>query len=162
MSGGGSSNSYDAAYNARIATLMEEESARGAERYEWEKQHYQPYEEEMIAANRSLLPYQTANALALQQNVGNLIDPTFAALEKGLNVEGQVGAAVSDVYSAFDKADAQKKTDALRMGIDPTSNAWATKTNNVDRAKAEGQTRFAARNTLEQQNLANLMKGLQL
>lgn len=161
-SGGGGGDSYDAAYNARIATLMEEESGRAEEQLAWEKQHLRPYEEAMIAANTELMPYQTANAKALAQNKGALMTPFYNQLQKGLNVDGQVNAAVNDVYSAFDKAESGNRMNAMRMGINPNSNAFTSKTMGLDRAKAAGLARSSTRMGLEQQNLNNMMMGLQL
>lgn len=57
-SGGG--DNYDAAYNARMATLAESQQEMANKVFDFYEAEYQPMESEQIAANRAMIPYETA------------------------------------------------------------------------------------------------------
>jgi len=58
--GGSDGDTYDAAYNARMATIAESQQGMAEEYFQFWQDEYQPMEMEQIAANRELIPYETA------------------------------------------------------------------------------------------------------
>jgi hypothetical protein len=57
---GGGGDSYDVAYNARMATIAETQQGMANEYFQYWQESYRPMEEEQISANRELLPHETA------------------------------------------------------------------------------------------------------
>jgi len=58
--GGGGGDSYDAAYNARMATIAEAKQDMAEDLFSFYKSDYQPMESEQVAANRAMIPHETA------------------------------------------------------------------------------------------------------
>lgn len=67
--GGGSTttNTIDYAYNARMAAVAEQQQNISNEYFNFYKTDYEPMERERIAANRALIPSQTAAGIAQAQ-----------------------------------------------------------------------------------------------
>ena len=56
--GGSSGDTYDAAYNARMATIAESQQGMAEDYFNFWKSDYQPMEREQIGANRAMIPYE--------------------------------------------------------------------------------------------------------
>ncbi len=56
----GGGDSYDAAYNARMATIAEAQQGMAEEYFQFWQTDYQPMEQAQIAANQELIPHETA------------------------------------------------------------------------------------------------------
>lgn len=57
--GGSSGDTYDKAYNARMASIAEAQQSMAQDYFDFYKSDYQPMEREQIAANREMIPYET-------------------------------------------------------------------------------------------------------
>ncbi|RLE77118.1 MAG: hypothetical protein DRJ44_02765 [Thermoprotei archaeon] len=57
--GGSSGDTYDAAYNARMATIAEAQQDMAEQYFDFWESDYKPMEKEQIAANREMIPYET-------------------------------------------------------------------------------------------------------
>ena len=68
--GGGGGDTYDAAYNARMATLSEEQQDWAREYMDYWRSDYLPMEQAQIEANMALLPLETQKA---QSDLGRAI-----------------------------------------------------------------------------------------
>ncbi|WP_022667924.1 hypothetical protein [Desulfospira joergensenii] len=83
-SGGGGGDSFDAAYNARMATIAEDYADLYGEDHDFYKQYYQPMEKAQIAANMELIPSETALAKAGNESALSLL-PTQTELTQAQN-----------------------------------------------------------------------------
>ena len=78
--GGGSSENYDAEYNARMATIAEAQQGMAEAYFDFWKSDYKPMEEAQIAANIKEIPYQTDLNIATLQAQQELL-PGQTALQ---------------------------------------------------------------------------------
>jgi hypothetical protein len=93
--GGGSSSgdTYDAAYNARMATIAESQQEMAEEYFNYWQDTYRPMETEQIAANRRLTPYETDLQIDTLQSQRNLVPIEAEARAKALSVQNAQGNA---------------------------------------------------------------------
>ena len=86
----------------------------------------------------------------------------FKEAEEGVNVEGRVGQATSDVAGAFANQTGQDRRAAARMGINPNSGRFggASRRNAIDRSKAIATARTTARDAAEAENWQRLGTGM--
>ncbi|MFA6717448.1 MAG: hypothetical protein WCS15_00005 [Prevotella sp.] len=93
--GGGSTDAVDEAYNARMATIYEAQEKMAEEYYDYWKDIYKPYETAQVAANTSLIPSETALALAeANSNLSLLPYQTEASKTSAELTTGQSQAAL--------------------------------------------------------------------
>jgi len=71
--GGGGGDSYDAAYNARMATIAEKTQGMADEYFKFWQTDYQPFEKAQIAANMEMLPGETALSKAQTESAMSLL-----------------------------------------------------------------------------------------
>lgn len=67
MGKGGQSSGVDREYNARMAAIAEAQQAQAQEYFKHWETNYKPMEIEQVQANRSLIPYETSQAIANAQ-----------------------------------------------------------------------------------------------
>jgi len=130
--GGTTTNTVDYAYNARMATLSEEQQGWAREYYRMWDQHFKPYEIAQAQANMELLPYETeayknklnaVNTLLPQQTkvAGQFLD----AAAKGVDINERMSLAQADVAGAWGDANAMMRRESSRMGVNPNSGRFA-------------------------------------
>lgn len=146
-SGGGSTtiNSEDEAYNARMATIAEAQQVMAEEYYEYYKNTYQPYEEEQIAANRALIPYQR-----------DLQMKALSVGMEGLDPNAAMDAAQADVAQSYAGAQDSITRNLAKRGVrmDSGQAMQMQKDMALDRAKAIGGARTMARQDVRDKALA--------
>lgn len=171
MGGGKTSTStttynYDPVASQKAAEVAERQQAMAEEQWEYYKRVFQPYEQELMAANRSLLPGQVAYSAATTQERLRDIERARPAVEKFYDMAIQgvqpryqevMGAAQADIAQGFDASTQALKRELARMGVDPNSGALisALKDTALQRAKAIGSARTQAR-MLERDRSENL------
>ena len=187
--GGGSTNTVDYAYNARMATIAERQQEMSNEYFDFWKDEYKPMEKAQIEANMELLPQQTKLEKLRMQSEEDMM-PLRNEYEKGLmesNIEeikqgkpviseyykqalnGQdpnkkVAEARTDVASAFKDQESSLRRDAGRMGLDPNSGKFgdAMGRGGLNQARATAGAMTQARDTAENQNFDRLQNAAQV
>lgn len=165
--GGGSTNTVDYEYNARMATLSEEQQAWAREYFQMWQQHYKPYEIAQAQANMELLPLET-NLYKQQINSATQLLPqqTEAAQKfltasiNGVDVNERMALATADTANAWKDAGAASNRAAARMGVNPNSGRFQGINAALDTQKAAqlAGARTQARVGAEQENFDRLMK----
>lgn len=183
----GGSDSYDAAFNARMATIAEAQQGMAEESFDFWRSDYKPMEQAQIGANLELIPSETE--LNLAQNQSNLslipeqtelasaqIGDTMTGIgerapvrEKfyqesltGVDVEGRASRAGADASQSFANANSIMRRNTARMGINPTSGRFADmqNTNALNRAKTVASAQTTARTGAEQENYGRLANAM--
>ena len=129
-SGGGSSttNTVDEAYNARMATLSEEQQGWARDYYNMWQQYQKPYEIAQTQANMEMLPLETELYKQQLTAAKDLLPQQTAAAQKfltsatsGVDVNERMALATADASSAWKDAQAQTARANARMGVNPNS-----------------------------------------
>lgn len=130
--GGGSEvNSVDYAYNARMASLSEEQQGWAREYYGMWQQHFKPYEIAQAKANMETLPLETeaykkqlqaVNTLLPQQTkvAGQFLD----AASRGVDINERMALAQADAAGAWEDINAKTRRENARMGVNPNSGRY--------------------------------------
>ncbi len=165
--GGGSTNAVDYEYNARMATLSEEQQAWAREYFQMWQQHYKPYEIAQAQANMELLPLET-NLYKQQINSATQLLPQqteaaqkfLTASVNGVDVNERMALATADVANAWKDTGAASNRAAARMGVNPNSGRFQGINAALDTQKAAqlAGARTQARVGAEQENFDRLMK----
>lgn len=117
--GGGSSttNTVDYAYNARMATLSEEQQGWARDYYNMWQQYQKPYEIAQTQANMELLPLET-NLYKNQLTAATQLLPqqTEAAQLAGARTQARVGAEQEN-YDRLTKAAGFNATGGILQGL---------------------------------------------
>jgi len=149
MGGGGttSTTTVDEAYNARMATIAEAQQKMAQEYYQYYKDYYQPYEKQQIAANQSLLPYQTD----VQQKA-------LLAGASALDPDAAMDTAAADVAQSYEGAQDSITRSLAKRGVrmDSGQALQLQKETALERAKAIGGARTGARQNINKYALALL------
>jgi hypothetical protein len=95
--GGSSGDTYDAAYNARMATIAEAQQGMAEEYFQFWQDSYRPMEQEQIAANRGLIPYETALQTEQIESARELLPYETSARTQALGVQNAQGAATLEL-----------------------------------------------------------------
>ena len=120
---------------------------------------------ETITAKRSLLPGQTALSQKAIDAAGNEITLSapitqkyYAQAEKGVDVNRRIGEARADVMQSYGQGKEMLNRDLSRMGIDPSSGAYAKSTRDfsLGTSKALAGATTTARNRAEDENWQRL------
>jgi hypothetical protein len=132
-SGGGSSttNTVDYDYNARMASLSEEQQGWAREYYQMWQTHFKPYEIAQAQANMALLPLETEsyrkqleaiNTLLPQQTkvAGQFMD----AATQGVDINERMSLATADASSAWANANSATRRENARLGVNPNSGRY--------------------------------------
>jgi len=168
MGGGSSSQGYDAAYNARLASVAEAEQAISQEQMAFWRSDYKPMEQEQIQANRTLIPAETAYR---QEQVGQLTQQlkNTAPIRQELisdaleyKPDSIVDTAVNDALQAF--AGKYKMADRAMAsrGVNPSSGQYLAMNQgqSLDFAKTLGGVKTQARNLAENEKQKRLAQAL--
>lgn len=166
--GGGSTvNSVDYAYNARMATLSEEQQAWAREYFGMWQQYYKPYEIAQAQANLELLPLETnlyknqltaATQLLPQQT--EAAQKFLTASTQGVDVNERMALATADTANTWKDVNATTARAAARMGVNPNSGRFQGIQATLDTQKAAqlAGARTQARVGAEQENYDRLTK----
>lgn len=165
--GGGSSttNTVDYAYNARMATLSEEQQGWARDYYNMWQQYQKPYEIAQTQANMELLPLETnlyknqltaATQLLPQQT--EAAQKFLTASTQGVDVNERMALATADASSAWKDVSAQTARANARMGVNPNSGRFQGIAAALDTQKAAqlAGARTQARVGAEQENFDRL------
>lgn len=163
LKGGGttSTTSVDAAYNARMATIAEQQQGMAKEYFDYWKTSQQPLETAQSQAALSLLPGQTELMKSQIESQKSLL-PTQTNVAKsyydqvlgGVNVGERMGMARADVQQATSLTEGERRREFARMGVDPSSPAFASIRANDLRNKTKlmvGASTTARRNAEQEQ-----------
>ncbi len=166
--GGGSTvNSVDYAYNARMATLSEEQQAWAREYFQMWQQHYKPYEIAQAQANMEMLPLETDLYKQQLNSATQLLPQQTEAAQKfltasinGVDVNERMALATADVANAWKDAQGATARAAARMGVNPNSGRFRGIQADLDTRKAAqlAGARTQARVGAEQENHDRLTK----
>ena len=166
--GGGSTvNSVDYDYNARMATLSEEQQGWAREYFGMWQQYYKPYEIAQAQANLELLPLETnlyknqltaATQLLPQQT--EAAQKFLSASTQGVDVNERMALATADTANAWKDVNATTARAAARMGVNPNSGRFQGIQATMDTQKAAqlAGARTQARVGAEQENYDRLTK----
>lgn len=166
--GGGSTvNSVDYDYNARMATLSEEQQGWAREYFGMWQQYYKPYEIAQAQANLELLPLETnlyknqltaATQLLPQQT--EAAQKFLSASTQGVDVNERMALATADTANAWKDVNATTARAAARMGVNPNSGRFQGIQATLDTQKATqlAGARTQARVGAEQENYDRLTK----
>jgi len=154
--GGGTSTTntvkdIDYAYNSRMAAIAEEQQGMAQEYFDYWKATEKPYETAQIAANTELMPGEVAlakeqNALSLEKagsqrellpQQTNIAKSYYDEVLGGVNVGEKMGMARSDVQQATSLTEGERRREFSRMGVDPSSPAFASLRSGDLREKAK-------------------------
>ncbi len=166
--GGGSEvNSVDYAYNARMATLSEEQQDWAREYYGMWQQYYKPYEIAQAQANMQLLPLETDLYKSQLESAKQLLPGQTAAAQKfltastqGVDVNERMALATADTANAWKDVNATTARASARMGVNPNSGRFQGMQAAMDTQKAAqlAGARTQARVGAEQENYDRLSK----
>jgi len=131
------------------------------------KSVFMPYEAEMVGASRELMPYAVdAGKASLEQIVKNIEageeagipEAFYSEAIEGLDIEGAMGEAQTNVESAFKNVQPSMERDLMRKGALPGSGITAdmVRQNAIDRAKAISAARTGARRYADETNFGRL------
>lgn len=164
--GGGSDvNSVDEAYNARMATLSEEQQDWAREYFQMWQEYYKPYEVAQAQANMEMLPLETdvykkqlsaANELIPQQT--EAARQFLSASAKGVDINERMSLATADTANAWKDVAGETARSNARMGVNPNSGRYQGINAALDTQKAAqlAGTRTQARVGAEQENYSRL------
>ncbi|WP_051677119.1 hypothetical protein [Maridesulfovibrio frigidus] len=171
-SSGGGGDGIDEAYNDRMATIYEAQQGMSEKSFDFWETDYKPMEQEQIAANRELIPVQTALAkeqiastrelLPLQTEAGkqqlNVRQDFMDEAQKGVDVNSRVSQAEADVKQGFGLAGMQAQRNYSRTGQNVNSGHFAgmQKDLALSQATAVAGARTKARNTAKDENFNRL------
>lgn len=131
--GGGSSttNTVDKAYNARMATLSEEQQSWARDYFNMWQQYQKPYEIAQMQANMELLPLET-NLYKNQLTAATQLLPQqteaakqfLTASTQGVDVNERMALATADTANAWKGVQDQTARANARMGVNPNSGRY--------------------------------------
>lgn len=166
--GGGSTvNSVDYKYNARMATLSEEQQKWAREYFKVWQQYYKPYEIAQSKVNMEMLPLES-NLYKQQLNAATDLLPQqteaakkfLQASTSGVDINERMGLATADASSAWKDVNSQTARANARMGVNPNSGRFQGVNAALDTQKAAqlAGARTQARVGAEQENYERLAK----
>jgi hypothetical protein len=157
--GGSTTNTQDPEYNKRMAAIAEAQQAMAEEYFQYWKTDFKPFEREQIAAQRELLPGQTALA---ERGMG-LAGQYFDEVTKGVSAEEEMGMAKADVRQAYAGMEGEMRRSAGRMGISPESGRYAGMRSRMllDKAKGLAGAGTMARRYAEREQFERLRGAMQ-
>jgi hypothetical protein len=156
--GGSSGDNYDAAYNARMATIAEAQQRMAEEYFQFWQTDYKPMEQAQIAANLQLIPHETALQKQKLQAEKGLI-PKQTAL-----AGAQMDSALSLLpqQTAFEQAQLADSTQAIGERAPVRAEFYQQATDGVDidgmvnRASADAMHSFANSQQMLNRNMARM------
>lgn len=131
--GSTSTTSIDYGYNSRLATIAEQQQGMANEYFDYWKKNQQPLETAQSEAALSLLPGQTAltkaqmdSQMSLLPQQTNVARSYYDQVLGGVNTGERMGQARADVQQATKLTEGQRRREFSRMGVDPSSPAFAS------------------------------------
>jgi hypothetical protein len=141
--GSTTTNTQDPAYNARMATIAEQQQGMAQEYFNYWKQNQAPLETAQAQSALSLLPSQTEltrqqiqSQTSLLPAQTNTAQAYYGKVLSGVNTEDQMAKAKTDVQIASSQTEGERRREFARMGVDPSSPAFAATRSADLRAKA--------------------------
>ena len=126
--GGGSSvDSVDEVYNARMATLSEEQQ-------DWAREYYDFWEAEQKPLESAMIKSDLAEVELKQP-----IQEAFYKQSAGINPETKAAQAGADVQHSYDGMSKQLIRDSSRLGINPYSGKMASAMTSMGNQKVKDQ-----------------------
>ena len=126
--GGSTTNTVDYAYNARMATISEEQNQWAREYFQMWQQHFKPYEIAQSQANMDLLPLETSVYKGQLQAAQELLPAQtdaarkfLAASTKGVDVNERMALATADAANAWKNVGDANLRENARLGVNPNS-----------------------------------------
>ena len=169
--GGGSVDSVDEVYNARMATLSEEQQDWAREYYNVWNKYFKPYEIAQSQANMELLPLETNLYKGQLESATQLLPQQTEAAQKflsqslnGVDVNERMGLATADTANAWKDMNKVNARESARMGVDPNSGRFMGMQSalGTQQAAAMAGARTQARVGAEAENYDRLAKATQL
>ena len=155
QSGGSSTtNTQDTEYNARMATIAEQQQAMAQQYFDFWQSDYKPLETDQIAANREMI----AQAKPVRDK---FIDESLS----GVNEEAMAGTARADAEQAMTTADQGATRNLSRLGLNPDSGAFQDtlgRSEALTRARVVTQSANTARSLAKASNYDRLLKASSL
>ena len=124
--GGGSGGNPDYAYNARMATIAEQQNEWASEFFNFWQENEKALDEEKLKSQRELLPLQTDAAKQYLTKLGG-----------GLNEAELSEEAAANVQQSFSSLEGERRREFSRMGLDASSPAFASQRSKDLREKAK-------------------------
>ena len=148
--GGGSSttNTQDTAYNARMATIAEQQQGMAQEYFDFWKSDYKPLEQAQIKANMGMI-----------EQAAPVREKYITESLNGVNEEGLAATAQADAQQAATGAEASATRNLSRYGLSPDSGAFQDtlgRSATLNRARTVAQSANTARTTARTENYARL------
>ncbi|MDR1685196.1 MAG: hypothetical protein LBR82_01940 [Desulfovibrio sp.] len=172
--GGGSSSTtvtVDYGYNARMASISEEQQDWAREYMDVWRDYYKPYEIAQAQANLDVLPLEMGLYKQTLNSASQLLPAQTEASQKflaqsvnGVDVNERMGLAKADVASAWKNVSEQNARENARMGVNPNSGRFQGVQAALGTQQA-AQTAGAvtqARVGAEQENYDRLLKAAQV
>ena len=169
--GGGTSttttNTVDYAYNARMATLSEEQQDWAREYFGVWQRYNKPYEIEQAKANMEMLPYETELYKSQLEASQQMLPQQAAAAtqflnsaSQGVDVNERMALAAADSANAWKDVQAATARASARMGVNPNSGRFAgiQAAQDTQKAAQMAGARTQARVGAEQENFDRLQK----
>ncbi len=167
-----SKTEFDEKTSARIAGVYERQMDISERQQEWAETEWSrfteifaPYEEEMVAMNRRLLPGMEevgeATIEAQKEELGlakPLREKFYKEATEGVDVNERMGLATADVAQAFKGAEGSLRRTSARMGRNVSSADLRKMA--LEEAKATGFGRSVARREAESENFGRLAVGM--
>lgn len=126
--GGSTTNTVDYAYNARMATISEEQNVWARDYFQMWQQHFKPYEIAQAQANLELLPLETKLYKGQLQSAQELLPGQTAAARKflevsakGVDVNERMALATADTANAWKNVGDATLRENARLGVNPNS-----------------------------------------
>ena len=171
----------------RMAAVAERQQAMAEEQWGIGKETYMPYEKAMVGSNTKLIqPNEEYMGKYLEQGIADIEgneplktrireqvmnDLTsssavpgefYSKVLEGPKTEEKMATAGADVAQAFKNIEGEQRRGMGRMGLDPTSGAYASQRGKTLRSKAKALAgaKTSARRTAEQDYFDQLMAGM--
>jgi len=162
----------------RMAAVAERQQTMGEEQYKLGREIYEPYERDMIEANRGLIG-TNADLMKAQFESQQALMPDREAAERGalrtatqlydkattpIDVDQRMGQAQADVSQAYGQGAGNMRRNLSRMGVAPGSERMMSAMTDMasNRSGAIGGARTMARRGAEQEEFSRLGQALQV
>jgi uncharacterized membrane protein YdfJ with MMPL/SSD domain len=168
MGGGGGGSGYDAAYNARLASVAEAQQRMADEQMDFWRSDYKPMEQAQIKANQELIPSETAYQKEQLGQLTQQLKDTAPVKQQLLTdalaykPDSIVDMAVNDALQAYAGTRQMTDRNLASRGVNPSSSQYVAmnRDNSVDLAKTMGLVKTQARNLAETEQRNRLFQAL--
>lgn len=126
--GGSETNTVDYEYNARMATLSEEQQ-------DWARSYYNFWEDEQRPLESAMIKSDLAEVTARQPVQQEFYKQSL----DGIDVDARAASAGADVQHSYDGMSKQLVRDSARLGINPYSGKMASAMTSMGNQKVKDQ-----------------------